>query len=118
MPAVTEPPGLLMYSQMSLAASSPSRYSSWAQIWLAISSLTSVPSMITRFFSSRLKTSMRPSGEEASNAYIGGILGHAVKATGGTEPQSAGAAEDHGDPFVVADLGMAGDEQRRDRRSR
>ena len=45
MPAVTEPPGLLMYSQMSAVGSSASRYSSCAQSWLAISSLTSVPSI-------------------------------------------------------------------------
>src|SRR3954453_23243227 len=61
MPAVTDPPGLLMYSQMSEVPSSPSRYSSCAQIWLAMSSLTSVPSMTTRFFNNRLNTSLRGS---------------------------------------------------------
>src|SRR3954452_15400048 len=72
MPAVTDPPGLLMYSQMSAASSSPSRYSSWAQIWLAISSLTSVPSSTTRFFSSRLKTSLR--GSIALSSAWGAIM--------------------------------------------
>ena len=38
MPAVTEPPGELMYSQMSLSGSSPSRYSSCAVMRLATSS--------------------------------------------------------------------------------
>src|SRR3954463_8115785 len=66
MPAVTDPPGLLMYSQMSEVPSSPSRYSSCAQIWLAMSSLTSVPSMTTRFFSNRLNTSLRGSNPGSS----------------------------------------------------
>src|SRR3546814_7219807 len=57
MPAVTEPPGLLMYSQMSLSSSSPSRNSIWAQMMLEMSSLTSVPRMMIRSFRSRLKIS-------------------------------------------------------------
>src|SRR5262245_29390726 len=57
MPAVTEPPGLLMYSQMSFPGSSASRYRSCAQSWLATSSLTSWPSITMRLFSRRLKMS-------------------------------------------------------------
>src|SRR3954451_21062244 len=60
-PAVTEPPGLLMYIQMSALESSPSRYSNCAHNWLAISSLTSLPSSTTRFLRRRLKTSLRGS---------------------------------------------------------
>src|SRR3954471_5881502 len=72
MPAVTEPPGLLMYSQMSEPASSPSRYSSCAQIWLAISSLTSVPSMTTLFFNNRLNTSLR--GSKPGSSAMGTVM--------------------------------------------
>src|SRR4051812_616968 len=72
MPAVTDPPGLLMYSQMSELASSPSRYSSCAQIWLAMSSLTSVPSMTTRFFSNRLNTSLR--GSKPGSSAMGTVM--------------------------------------------
>src|SRR6187549_1781393 len=61
MPAVTEPPGLLMYSQMSFSLSSPSRYSSWAHSWLAMSSSTAAPSSTTRSLRRRLKTSERGS---------------------------------------------------------
>src|SRR6185312_8684782 len=50
----------------------PSRYSSWAQIWLAISSLTSVPRSTTRFFSSRLNTSAR--GSTAVSSAWGTIM--------------------------------------------
>jgi hypothetical protein len=46
-----------MYSQMSLSASSPSRKSIWAQMMLATSSLTSLPRMMMRSLSSRLKIS-------------------------------------------------------------
>ena len=68
MPAVTEPPGLLMYIQMSLPGSSASRKRSCAQIWLATSSLTSVPSMMMRLLSRRLKMSACGLGEDGSNA--------------------------------------------------
>ncbi len=50
---VTEPPGELMYSAMSLSGSSPSRWSSWAIIRLAISSLIGVPRKMMRSLSSR-----------------------------------------------------------------
>src|SRR6188508_1386806 len=43
MPAVTEPPGLLTYSQMSWCASSPSRYSSCAQTRVKMSVRASIP---------------------------------------------------------------------------
>ncbi len=54
MPAVTEPPGELMYSQMSLSGSSAASSSICAQIALAFSSRTSEPSKMIRSFSSRL----------------------------------------------------------------
>ena len=47
-PAVTEPPGLLMYSWISLSGSVDSRNSSWAIIRLAEVSLTSSPRKIIR----------------------------------------------------------------------
>src|SRR5664279_4150867 len=99
MPAVTEPPGLLMYSQMSVAASSPSRYSSWAQIWLAMSSLTSVPSMITRFFSSLLNTSLRGSkpGSSASGRVVSDM--ETTLAAGPSHP-----AEHHGNALGRVDV--------------
>jgi hypothetical protein len=54
MPAVTDPPGELMYSQMSLSGSSAASRSSWAQMALALSSRTSEPRKMMRSFSSRL----------------------------------------------------------------
>src|SRR6187549_174373 len=51
---------------MSRLGSSPSRYSNWAHTWLAMSSLTSEPSITTRFLSSRLNTSLRGSNEPSS----------------------------------------------------
>ena len=68
MPAVTEPPGLLMYIQMSLPGSSASRNRSCAQIWLAMSSLTSVPNMMMRLLSNRLKISVWALKPEVSSA--------------------------------------------------
>src|SRR6478609_4222625 len=100
MPAVTDPPGLLMYSQMSAASSSPSRYSNWAQIWLAISSLTSVPSSTTRFFSSRLKTSLR--GSIAVSSAWGAIMSagyrHRSVAPAGSGGGSLADAQEDLDP--------------------
>src|SRR3954471_4080916 len=61
-----------MYSQMSDVASSPSRYSSCAQIWLAMSSLTSVPSMTTLFFNNRLNTSLR--GSKPGSSAMGTVM--------------------------------------------
>ena len=52
-PADTEPPGELMYSEMSLSGFSLSRNSSWATMRLAIWSLTGPTRKITRSFSRR-----------------------------------------------------------------
>src|SRR4029450_11111339 len=57
MPAVTEPPGLLMYSHTSWSDSSPARWSSCAQTTLAMSSSTSVPRKMMRSRRRRLKIS-------------------------------------------------------------
>ena len=54
MPAVTDPPGLLMYSQMSLVGSSAARRSICAQIAFALSSRTSEPRKMIRSLSRRL----------------------------------------------------------------
>ena len=53
MPAETEPPGLLMYSQISRSGSSAASSSICAQIALAMSSRTSEPRKMMRSFSSR-----------------------------------------------------------------
>ena len=53
-PAVTEPPGELMYSQMSFSGSSAASSSSCAQIALAFSSRTSEPRKMMRSLSNRL----------------------------------------------------------------
>ena len=54
MPAVIEPPGELMYSQMSLSGSSAASSIICAQMALAFSSRTSEPSQMMRSRSSRL----------------------------------------------------------------
>ncbi len=51
--AVTDPPGLLMYRQMSRSGSSDSRCSNWAVSRLALPSVISVFSMTMRSFSKR-----------------------------------------------------------------
>jgi hypothetical protein len=48
------PPGLLMYSVISLSASSLSKYRSWAMIALATKSLIGVPRKMMRSLRSRL----------------------------------------------------------------
>jgi len=53
MPAYTEPPGELMYSEMSLSGLSDSRNSNWATIRLADCSVTSPTKKITRSLSRR-----------------------------------------------------------------
>ena len=75
---MTEPPGELMYSQMSLESSSPSRYSSWAEMRLAIWSLTSEPRITIRFFSRRWKTSLVGSGMPDVCPTISGNIGGVV----------------------------------------
>ena len=57
MPALIEPPGLLIYRLMSLSGSCPSRYSSWATTRLAEVSLTSSLRTMMRSFSRREKIS-------------------------------------------------------------
>ena len=57
MPALMEPPGLLIYRLMSLSGSCPSRYSSWATTRLAEVSLTSSLRTMMRSFSRREKIS-------------------------------------------------------------
>ena len=57
MPALMEPPGLLIYRLMSFSLSCPSRYSSWATTRLAVASLTSSLSMMMRSFKRREKMS-------------------------------------------------------------
>ena len=54
---VTEPPGLLIYSWMSLSGSCASRYSSCATTRLAVVALTSSPRKMMRSFSKREKMS-------------------------------------------------------------
>src|SRR5262245_20879039 len=56
-PAVTCPPGELMYSMMSLSGSSDSRNNSCAMMMLATSSFTGVPRNTMRSLSSREKMS-------------------------------------------------------------
>src|SRR3954447_5536390 len=56
MPALTEPPGLLMYRKMSRSGSSAASNSNWPQIALAIGSSTAVPMKMIRSLRSRLKT--------------------------------------------------------------
>ena len=56
-PALMEPPGLLIYRLMSLSGSCPSRYSSCATTRLAEVSLTSSLSTMMRSFSRREKIS-------------------------------------------------------------
>src|SRR5215204_1041214 len=56
MPAVTEPPGELMYSMMSFSEFSAERSRSWAQIWLAMASSTCWPRTMIRSHSSRSYT--------------------------------------------------------------
>ena len=56
-PDVTDPPGLLMYSQTSWSDSSPARCNSCAQMTLAMSSSTSVPRKMMRSRRRRLKIS-------------------------------------------------------------
>ena len=55
MPAVIEPPGELIYSQMSFFGSSAASMSICAQMRLAMSSLTSSPIQMMRSFNRRLK---------------------------------------------------------------
>src|SRR5581483_3647899 len=93
MPAVTEPPGELMYSQMSRSGSSPSRYRSCAVMRLAMASSTSEPRNTMRLRSRRLNTSFCGSpkpptwaisrsrdgsgvmGAEGSGATVGSLAG-------------------------------------------
>ena len=108
MPAVTEPPGLLMYSQMSLASSSPSRYSSWAQMMLAMSSLTSVPRKMIRSFSSRLKISDGGVAQRAVGGGIGGSGGSGSRRWRLAAPsEDPGAAVPSGPRAGVAQLAEA-----------
>ena len=52
-PAVTDPPGLLMYSEMSRLGSSEARNSIWAMARLAIPSPIGVPMKMMRSLSRR-----------------------------------------------------------------
>src|SRR4051812_20661760 len=73
MPAVIDPPGELMYSQMSRSGSSPSRYRSWAMRRLATLSFTSDPRKTMRSLSSRRYTSCAGSMAVAIIGTSGGL---------------------------------------------
>ena len=62
-PSVTDPPGELMYSEMSFSGSSASSSTSWAQTRLAVTWSMALPMKTMRSFSRRWK--MSPEGSPA-----------------------------------------------------
>ena len=103
-PALTDPPGELMYKVISLSGSSFARYKSCATRTFAISSLTSVPNKRIRSFKRRETTSNCPDspatvGRGGCLRGGGGFLGSSDGSSGIMKGEVAADNADTADPL-------------------